>query len=307
MKILLTGATGFVGSYLVERFLQQGYELVILKRTTSIMNRIKPYLSSVAMYNSDEDNLDEIFSGYAFDVVVHTATSYGRKDDTDEVMESNLDFPLQLVDYCIQYKVPTFINTDSYFAKKDNTDMQYLNTYINTKIELAQRLRHITEAEPLRVFNIRLEHVFGARDSNSKFTYFLMGKLLQGETIIPLTLGEQKRDFIYIEDVSNAYVTIIDSLEIYPLHTFTEYEVGLGKSMSIRDFVEHSSRIINSSSILDFGALPYRDEEIMESVAHIQPLLKLGWHSNWTVEEGIKQMVTYMKDEKRSYKKTNRI
>jgi nucleoside-diphosphate-sugar epimerase len=110
-----------------------------------------------------------------------------------------------------------------------------------------------------------------------------MEKLVKNEDV-DLTPGEQTRDFIYIDDVTNAYETVLSTL---PDESFREFDVCTGKSISLRDFVETAKTVLHSSSQLNWGALPYRENEIMISKGDAEPLKRLGWTPKYGIKEGI--------------------
>jgi len=139
---------------------------------------------------------------------------------------------------------------------------------------------------------MKLEHIYGPKDDENKFITFLIRRMMRNETI-DLTAGEQKRDFIYIDDVIHAFVKV---LETESLHN--EYEVGSGDSISIKKFVRLIHRLTESSSTLNFGALSYRENEIMESHADISKLTEIGWQPFVSSEDGIMRII---KNEKEHY------
>ena len=83
--ILLTGATGFLGSYLLEAFLQKGYKVVVLKRSTSNIWRIQDLITQIICYDVDIQPLENAFTDQHIDYVVHTACHYGRNEDIKKV------------------------------------------------------------------------------------------------------------------------------------------------------------------------------------------------------------------------------
>jgi nucleoside-diphosphate-sugar epimerase len=105
-----------------------------------------------------------------------------------------------------------------------------------------------------------------------------------------LTLGEQKRDFIYIDDVVSAYLMIMKKAIDFD-NTFIEFDVGSGQSISIRSFVETVHRLTSSQTHLSFGAMPYRQGEVMHSEADISGLSALGWKCQYDVATGIKKVI----------------
>ena len=119
MRILLTGATGFVGSHILEGFLNDQHEVYIVKRSYSNTERIQHVLDKCIVYNLDESDIKEIYAETSIDCVVHCATYYGRNDrECMKNLESNLLFPLELISLGIENGVKYFINTDSFFGNQ---------------------------------------------------------------------------------------------------------------------------------------------------------------------------------------------
>ena len=98
------------------------------------------------------------------------------------------------------------------------------------------------------------------------------------------------RDFIYIDDVVSAYLTVITKKNLTE-KWFTEYEVGSGDSITIRKFVETVHKISDSKTHLEFGAIPYRKGEVMNSQADVSALKALGWRCDVNLENGLKQTI----------------
>src|SRR5262245_50165067 len=99
-KLLLTGATGFLGSQLVRHLCNDSHEIVILKRSTSDTQRIEPFLSSLRLYDLDKTPLEKIFKENSFQTIIHCATDYGRKQVQPlQIVEANLLLPLKLLQF----------------------------------------------------------------------------------------------------------------------------------------------------------------------------------------------------------------
>ena len=291
MSILLTGATGFIGSYVLKSFLSHTNEtIIILKRSFSDISRISMELlkKNVVSYDIDCIDLERIFLENKIECIIHIATEYGRKENTEHiVLNANLVFPITLLKLAIKYEVKSFINTDSYFNKK-NFSYNFLIDYSLSKKSFLLWLKHY--ANKIKIFNLILEHPFGAFDNIKKFTEFVIRKVaIYKEHHIDLTLGAQKRDFIYVKDIATAYVAVFEYSRISKKE-FLSIEVGSGRAITIRTFVEAVKKLSFSPTILNFGALPYRDDEIMCSVADNTFLKKIGWEKKYTIEAALKEI-----------------
>ena len=97
MTILLTGATGFLGSHILHRLLQTNHKVVILKRSFSNTWRINSVLSKVKFYDLDKTSIETAFKEQKIDIVIHTATNYGRSNQpVSDIVDTNLMFSLKL-------------------------------------------------------------------------------------------------------------------------------------------------------------------------------------------------------------------
>jgi len=233
------------------------------------------------LYNIENLDYSVPFNAHGkIDAVIHTSTCYGRHGETpSEVFEANTGFPLRLLDAASATGVGIFINTDTILDK-------YLNLYSLSKNQLLEWGRFFCMHNKIRFINMRLEHFYGPGDEASKFTTHVINSCLRNVPELKLTLGEQKRDFIYIDDVVSAYLIILEKLGQFP-DLFNEFHVGSGAAVSIRDFVEKVHHITGSKTQLAFGSLPYRKGEVMSSHANVEPLAKLGWFCKTNLEQGL--------------------
>jgi nucleoside-diphosphate-sugar epimerase len=285
--ILITGATGFLGSHIVNTLSQHRYKIIVLKRLKSDTFRIYKNLDKVKVYNLEEIELKDIFIDNKIDTIIHCATEYGYKSYYFDILKANVIFPLELIEIGIQHKLKNFINTDTFFAKSEHK-YQYLNQYTDSKRYFKSLLTNFSSQ--LQIVNMRIEHVFGENDAENKFVSQILSSLIENKDSIPLTNGSQKRDFIYVKDVVEAYQTIINSIEM--LSGFSEFEVGLGYSISVKEFVKKMALATNSSSHLNFGELLTRPGEIINSQAYNEPLKALGWQPKYTIDDAILELVS---------------
>ncbi len=284
-RILLTGATGFLGSHLAKALLADGHKIIALKRKSSSLRRIASIAADLELIDLDELDLDRLFLEFGkIDVIIHSATCYGRNGESaSEIFSANTEFPLRLLDAGQRAGVKLFLNTDTILDK-------YLNAYSLSKNQFLQWGKYFSKHKGILFCNLRLEHFYGSDDEPSKFSTYVINGCMNNIAELRLTKGEQKRDFIYIDDVVSAYLILLDRLDSFD-HSFIEFDVGTGKSVSIKDFVETVHHITASETILAFGALPYRDGEVMHSTSDISGLEALGWRCQYDLGAGIRKVV----------------
>ncbi|WP_243370809.1 NAD(P)-dependent oxidoreductase [Geotalea sp. SG265] len=285
MKILITGATGFLGSRLLWALHHEGHDLTILKRSCSDTRRIHDILSQIKVYDLDTCDFEQIFTTTGtFDTIIHTATCYGRTGESAaDMLDANVLFPLKLLQAVSSSCTTTFLNTDSSLAPN-------LNFYALSKKQFRDWGEMFAKRGSIRFINIKLEHFFGAGDDDSKFITHIIRSCLQNIPDLQLTPGEQRRDFIHIDDVCSAYLLLLRKA-IDGGESFLEYELGSGNAVTIREIVETIHRLIGSKTTLNFGGVPYRENEVMESRADVSALAALGWSPKIRLPDGIRQTI----------------
>ena len=277
--ILLSGATGFLGSNLLKKLVKANYDVVILKRSFSNTIRIDNYINKIKYYDIDKVGLEKCFLENSIDAFIHCATDYGRKDiDPLHIIDANLVIPLKLVEIGIKNNCSIFINTDSILDKG-------VNSYSLSKKQFLDWFKIYSDRSIC--INIVLEHFYGPFDDKSKFVSLIVSKLLQNVSQIDLTEGQQKRDFIYIDDVVDAFFTILTNISKMDIG-FHNYEIGSGQLITIKEVVKQIKEITgNKFTNLNFGAIPYRANEIMEPKMDINPIKKLGWLPKTNIYNGL--------------------
>ena len=284
--VLLTGATGFLGSHLLEALLKQGYPVVILKRSTSNLWRIEHLAGQYKSYDVDTQPIEQAFEEQRIDCVIHTACHYGRNGDPiSEIVESNLMFGLRILDACLKFNTDTFFNTDTLLQK-------HLNVYTLSKKQLVEWLEQ--QADKIQVVNLKLEHMYGPKDDTTKFVPWVISQLQQNVAEIKLTKGEQQRDFIYIDDVVSAYLTVLEKAP--GLARFNEFDVGTGQLVTVKSFLEqlketYQANFGATATKLAFGEIPYREGEMMTVAVNNQGLLELGWMPNVILKQGLEKIL----------------
>lgn len=288
-NVLLTGGSGFLGSHILKQLLKNGFNVIVLVRRSSNLFRIENLKESFELFYLEDklENLSDLFTNFQIDGIIHTATEYGRNSNSSLVFESNLIFPMKLVEEGIKNDLKFFINTDTFSSKTAFKDSSYLKQYNKSKIYFLEFLNELRTK--IKIVNVRLEHLFGEFDSDSKFVTSILHQLIDNKSEIYLTNGYQKRDFIYIEDVVDVYVKVLKNLN--KLDDFIEFEVGTGTSIEVREFVELLSKLTKSKSKLKFGVIPTREDEIMDSKADIDNLKVIGWKPDYDLNTAFVRII----------------
>ena len=292
-KILLTGATGFLGSHLLKFLISNNYEVVVLKRSTSDTWRIKNLLKEIEYIDVDERSISEAFLSRHIDTVIHTACHYGRGDSlASSVIKTNVVFSLQLLEAAVKYKASYFINTDS-FSNSGTQVQGYLNYYNISKSHFIDWLTVFSDK--IKIVNMNLQHLYGPKDGSDKFVPWLLSEMLSDAVSISLSEGTQKRDFIYVDDVVSAYLHLIENPND---KSFVEYDVGIGKLNTVKTFVntmQSELEIQLNRKIkpkLGFGLLPLKAGEVNSPVVKPDALMTTGWRPVFDLTAGINKTVS---------------
>lgn len=278
--LLITGGTGYLGSNLIQSLLFQQYKISVLVRSNSLMNRIESFQSQINLVLMED--LDTHFKENRIDGIIHTAANYGRKGESMEnVINSNFVFPLKLLNLAIENKVDFIINTDTSLPRD-------LNSYSLSKAQFKDWLLQLSSQ--IKIINIIPEYFYGPNDDDTKFVTGVLNKFLDNVEYIDFTEGIQERDFIYIDDVVSAYSCILENLDKF--EDFTNVPLGTATTISLRYLVELTKEMSrNKTTKLNFGKIPIRKGDVMNSKADVRMLLSLGWKPKIDIKQGLKKII----------------
>jgi len=278
--ILISGVTGFLGSHLAKKLVLENYKVIGLKRSFSNTKRLDEINHpNISYWDIDQHSLAALFDSPAkINSVIHTATDYGRTGSSiTKIIQSNLVFPQELLSLSIQKKVDRFINIDTVLAK-------HTNPYALSKKQFLEWGKHLIKNTQTRFINVELQHIYGPGDDETKFITYLINQCQKNVPAIPLTFGEQERDFVHVSDAVNALVILLkSSLE----QQFNRIELGSGDVIKIKTLAKMIKSLTNSSSYLDFGAIPYRENEAMYLKANTSLLKQMNWKPEVSLETGL--------------------
>ncbi|MCL1073899.1 NAD-dependent epimerase/dehydratase family protein [Shewanella dokdonensis] len=279
MKILITGITGYLGSHLANSLVAQ-HDVAGTIRISSCTDKLVRK-EKIFFINTEQPNWMLHIRAFKPDVIINSAALYGRKGESfSDLIKSNVLFPQSIIED---------INEDVVFINCGTSLPSLVSQYSLTKDIFVQIAKMQCELKKIKFINLNIEHFFGANDDKTKFTAYVFERCL-GNQKLQLTEANQERDFIYIEDLVEAFKCILESLK--KLDTFESIDIGTGKTIKIREFVESVVRITKSQSDIEFGAVPYRDHELMYSCADIRRIRELGWGAKYSLDVALIDMMS---------------
>jgi nucleoside-diphosphate-sugar epimerase len=148
--------------------------------------------------------------------------------------------------------------------------------------------------------NVMLEHFYGPFDRNTKFIQFVLEALFADKPL-DLTEGTQKRDFIYIDDVVDGYMCILDEFSKESKKggeisgKYLDISLGSGECPSVREVVEFLKRETGSGSALNFGSVLTRKNEPTRLVADLTFMSSLKFKPKYDWMDGMRKTIEEMR------------
>lgn len=287
-KILITGASGFLGSHIVKLLFKANFKIAVIVRKSSRLERFNGILEKIAIYNIEEQTLEQILRDFKPTVVVHTACDYGKNNSPfSKVVQTNLLFGIDLFEQCIVNNVRLFLNTHTNLGK-------FVNSYSLSKNQLIEWIQ--LKKVNVKIINMKIDLMYGPISSKNSFIYWLIEQMID-ENIkeIELTSGDQKRDFVNVEDVAFAYLLVIQNMETMPPH-YT-LDVGTNNPIKVKTFVKWIGKEVEKQTGIEvgkrliFGKIPYRKDDAMEPNLNNQGLLTLGWKPELNVKNKVRSII----------------
>lgn len=295
-KIALTGATGFIGSAVLKQLINDGHEAVVLLRNESNTERIKVVSKYQTVYyqNLYQNELKETLAAYNPDAFIHIAWKGVGGNDRNEQFQitENLPFTLQSVELAHAVGCKHWIgigsqaeygNPNRKVAEIDTT----LPTTLYGKAKLASCWAALGLSESLNMKGswIRVFSTYGVGDEPTWFIPYIISELKKGKTP-KLTKCEQLWDYLYVDDAARAILSVLYE-EMAGI-----FNIGSGQTISLKSVVELIKQNINPDITVDYGAVPYRPDQVMHLEADTSKIRQLtGWIPEITMEEGLKRMI----------------
>lgn len=287
-KVFITGATGFLGSTLAINLVKKNFDVSVLIQKNSNRSRLKEIENKILYVMNDDASLNNFFAQHRTDLIIHTACSYGRKNESiSSILNSNLNLGIKLLELAEKNSIPFFINTHTALPRN-------MNAYSLSKHQFRDWL--LKKNNYTKTMSIIFDHMYGPGDDDTKFIKLLSNKIINNE-IINLTKCDQKRDFIYISDLVDAYLHLISSLKTNLSREYNEFEISSGKTIILKEFVnllfdELQANHSNIKNNIKFGSVDYRELEPMNVYLDSTKIHALGWAPRISISEGIRSTIS---------------
>jgi nucleoside-diphosphate-sugar epimerase len=302
VRVLLTGAAGFVGSRVARVLLARGHEVHAVVRGTHPRPRLRD-VTGIRLLRGDvvdENDIRELVARTAPETCIHcawvatpgeyltsadNAVHEAAAEHLGRALTENGCGRIVALGTCFEY-APSDVPHDEMSLLGPST------VYARAKLTAYERLTHICEGTQTSLAWARLFHLFGPDEDPRRLVPSVTLALLGGRAAAT-TAGEQLRDFLHVDDVATALATIAESRVSGPVN------VASGRPVRVRDVVHHIGTLTGRPDLLKLGALPYAVGDPMIVTADVAKLAACGFAPRRTLEEGLAETVHWWSDRSR--------
>ena len=305
MRVFLTGASGFVGSFFLRNLLDSGeHEVAVLLRTPDTASRIKDRLCDTQLIQGDLSNqgrFEAQVKNFKPDAFVHLAWNGVMGSDRNALYQwRNVPQTLELVEMASRVEAKHWIGLGSQAeygpcqAKIDETTNTRPTTlYGVSKLAVCTLSERLCQEFGIRHAWLRLFSSYGPADNSDWLIPYLTRSLLARQKP-SLTPAEQLWDYIYVEDVASAVRAVLDNHEATGI-----FNLGSGRALKLRSIIEKIRNLIGSDLPLGFGEIPYRSDQVMHLEADITRLKRVtGWVPSFDFDTAIEKTVDWYSENK---------
>lgn len=293
VNILLTGATGFIGSHLAGTLVAQGHAVAVVARPASqlgALQALRPRLQ-VHVYDGSYASLVRALQGSQAELVMHVASLFlaqHQPQDVARLVESNLNFPAQLLEAMREQGVRQFINTGTSWQHYESAVYSPVNLYAASKQAFEALLAYYVQAQGFKAITLKLFDTYGPGDTRPKLFSLLRKTARSGETL-KMSPGQQLLDLVYIDDMLEAYQLAMARLLDMADATSESYAVSNPAArLSLQALVHTYAEVVGRPVRVDWGGLPYRPREVLTLWADCAVVP--GWQARMALAEGIARM-----------------
>jgi nucleoside-diphosphate-sugar epimerase len=300
-RILVTGATGFIGARVAERLLERGHRLALLLRNPKDGDRASAIYGQceiVVADLSDRAGYAQALRAFRPQVLVHAAWGgVAGADRNDPRQIANISATADLLEEAIAAGAEHFVGFGSQAEcgpqnrkLDERAPAEPTTLYGHSKLAACRVTEAICSLKSVRHVWLRVFSTYGPRDNPGWLIPSLIAKLDAGQ-VMELTACEQIWDFLYIDDAADAAVALVENPVAAGI-----FNLGSGVGRPLREMVTLLRDIVRPGSELGFGLVPYRPDQVMHLEADIGRLKRLtGWEPKVDLRTGLKQTVEWFR------------
>lgn len=301
-NVMITGASGFIGSHIAQRMVNDGARVSILVRENSDLWRIEEQLLDINVIKcdlKDEESVSKSVLENSPEYVFHMA-AYGvdfRQQDYAEAANSNVLGTIHLLNGirkiggCNKF---LYVGTSMQYGNKEgliNEEMKLspANIYGSTKAAATLIAHQIAAENNIPITTLIPFGVFGENEGSHKFFPHIILSILNSKDI-DLTKCEQYRDYCYIENIVDGF--LLAALD--KSHCNDIFNIGCGEIYQLKYYVDLIFKYMNTDCKPNYGALDYRKNDLWCPQPDVSNLMNhLEWQPQIGLEEGLKRTIDW--------------
>lgn len=304
LNVLVTGATGFIGSNLVRSLLQKGAKVSILKRPKSSVWRLKDILSRIKILEADLRNkhhLQLALKNSDNRIIFHLAACVKREPSVSlikENLETNVLGTINLIDCMTNWNIKSFVNTgtcDEYgdnpvpFHEKQRENP--LSPYAASKVSASHYCQMLTRTTGFPIITLRPFLTYGPYQTGEMLIHNVITSCLKSLPI-RVTKGQQTREFHYISDIVDGFLLAATNKK-----TIGEIvDLGTGEEHSVKKVVEMIVKLTDYRLKWRLGDLTYRENEMFRFYCRGEKAKELlKWRPKTSLENGLIKTIDWYK------------
>lgn len=304
-RVIITGATGFIGANLARRLLHNGHDIHLLVRQGHNPWRINALSGDVQVHEvdlCDRVTLRRVVGGIRPEWIFHLAAhgAYSSQTDLHQILQTNLLATINLVETCRAIGFDAFVNTgtSSEYGFKDHAphEKEWIEPnshYAVTKAAATLFCRYTAQNSHVHIPTLRLYSVYGPYEEPTRLLPTLIVHGLH-DTLPSLVNPAIARDYVYTDDINDAYI-------LAATHPGQElgavYNVGTGIQTSLREVVDVARRTLSITAESQWGSMPDRIWDTSVWVSDNRAIqAALGWRPQHSFEQGFRKMIDWFHD-----------